>query len=134
MAGGRPTKYSIELATNICADIATSSISLKSICEKYNIGVSTVWEWLADKKEFTDMYARAKQEQADYLIEELLTVANNDSKDGTPFVGGNFIQRDRLKIDTMKFIASKLRPDKYGDKLNLNGNISIVPISGMEIK
>lgn len=136
MRTGRPSKYTNELAANICADIACSTDGLKTICDRYKIHPSTVFDWLADegKKDFADMYARAKAEQAHFIVDEMVRIANDGSKDATPFVGGNFVQRDKLRVDTLKWVATKLLPDKYGDRVKVDGNINLTQITGMEIK
>ena len=71
-------------------------------------------------------YARARDKQLDYL-EELLREASFDgSKDGetagTINIGKNHIQRDRLKVDTLKFILGKLRARKWGDKIDVTSD------------
>lgn len=117
---GAPTKYSKELAIKVCTMTAENNWSLKKIAKKCKIGTSTVLTWLADKnhKEFQDMYAHAKEEQADMLVEEMLEIADNEGKDKTK-TGATHVNRDRLKVDTRKFIAAKLKPRKYGDRSTL---------------
>lgn len=72
-------------------------------------------DWLNDeaKAEFRAKYARAREAQGDYLDEEMQTVADT----ATPETA----QVARLRVDTMKWRASKLAPKKYGDKLELGG-------------
>jgi hypothetical protein len=64
--------------------------------------------------------------QLDYLEELLRETAFNESKDSeVDFkvnIGANHIQRDRLKVDTLKFILGKLRNKKWGDKLDVTSN------------
>ena len=43
-------------------------------------------------------------------------VVGNDKSDNAR------VQAVRVKIDTLKWIASKLKPKKYGDKLELGGD------------
>jgi len=118
---GRPSLYSEELADSICEQIVTGK-SLVSILKQEGMPSYTqVMKWLDTKEEFADKYARAKAAQADYLADELMEIADNDSldigftDDGKPFVKGENIQRSRLRVDTRKWIASKLKPKKYGD-------------------
>ena len=33
--------------------------------------------------------------------------------------GGGDVQRDRLRVDTRKWLMSKLHPERYGDKTKL---------------
>ena len=38
-------------------------------------------------------------------------------------VNGEAVQRSKLRVDTRKWVASKLKPKKYGDKLTLDGAV-----------
>lgn len=126
MAGGRPTKYSKELATKICMAIAESSHGLKVLCDLNDDfpSHSTIRKWIFENKKFSDNYDKAKQEQADYLADEILRIA--DDKDGDLIAGefgevGNStnVSRARLQIDARKWIASKLKPKKWGEKMDI---------------
>lgn len=127
MGAGRPSKYSKEMCDRICELIATSEKGLHTIC-KENPDLphfSTIMNWLGDedKKEFLDKYARAREAQADYVFEQIRIIADHADEDHTPFTGGNVVQRDKLRVDARKWIASKLAPKKYGDKIEVDGNI-----------
>jgi hypothetical protein len=41
---------------------------------------------------------------------------------GTEVTTGDMVDRSRLQIDARKWLASKLAPKKYGDKLELAGD------------
>jgi hypothetical protein len=117
MPAGRPSIYTQEIADKICAEISTSIKSLRTICKQDGMpSVVSVMSWLRTNDEFLKQYTRAKEEQADMMVEDMLTIADENSQDHTPFTGGNVINRDRLRVDTRKWIASKLKPKKYGDK------------------
>ena len=136
---GRPTKYTTELADKICELTATTSKSLRSICNELDLGVSTVLDWLASGKykEFSDKYARAKALQADAMFEEIIEIADDEAKD---LLDGEFgqqgnaaaVQRAKLRVDARKWAASKLAPKKYGDKIEHSGNVDVV-VTGMKI-
>lgn len=119
--GGAPEIWSQELADKVCEAIATSQKSLRTICQEDGMpSVATVLKWLREDKEgFTTQYARAKEEQADLMAEDMLDISDHTDEDHTPFTGGNVVQRDRLRIETRKWLASKLKPKKYGDKLDV---------------
>lgn len=128
--GGRPTIYSQELADVICDRIATSSLSLKKLCDndEFMPYSGTVLRWLREKEDFRNQYARAKEEQADYLAEQILDIADDSSNDTVmgefgPMEHKEWINRSRLRVDARKWIASKLKPKKYGDKLELGGGL-----------
>lgn len=118
---GRPAKYTKEIADLICEEIATTSKSLRTICLDDKLpSVGTILKWLReDENGFLAQYARAKDQQADMLAEEILEISDHTEEDHTPFTGANVVQRDKLRIDARKWIASKLKPKAYGDKLDV---------------
>lgn len=115
----RPTKYNKEIADKICDAISTSSKGLSSITKKLGVDNSTVYRWMDDNEEFRNKYTRAREDQADYLADQMLAIADKSEGDDKAFVGINRIHRDKLRLETRKWIASKLKPKKYGDKMDL---------------
>lgn len=115
--------YSREWAEEICEAIAESHDGLKVLCRKNPNWprVSAIYDWLTLHSEFADMYARAKDKQAEGLVDEIMDIANDSDSDvyvdneGQPHFNSVAIQRSRLKIDSIKWIACKLKPRKYGD-------------------
>src|SRR6266436_4221562 len=59
----------------------------------------------------SDMYARAREERADRLFEELFEIADKPCKDAVE------VAHARNRLDTRKWLASKLAPRKYGDRV-----------------
>ena len=112
---GRPSKYSEELADAICTRLAQGE-SMRSVCRDEDMPVmQTMWRWIREKAEFSEQYARAKQESADAIIEDILDIADE----------GEDVARDRLRIDARKWVASKLKPKKYGDTTKLEDELPI---------
>jgi len=130
---GRPTKYSQELADEICGQLANGD-SMRTVCKPDNMPCkATVFNWIRTKEGFLDQYTRAKQESADALTDEMLDIADDATNDWMEKldkdeqsigyqVNGDHIQRSRLRIETRKWLASKLKPKKYGDKVQLSGD------------
>lgn len=129
---GRPTIYSDELAKTICQRLAEGE-SLRAICrDEIMPAKSTVLAWCLDSKHpFSDQYARARDIQADTLADELLEIADDGTNDWVEKETRNgsmilcdheHIQRSRLRVDTRKWIASKLKPKRYGEKLSIAGH------------
>ena len=126
----RPSTYSLELVTKICDEIATSSKGLSKICENpLYPSFSTLFKWLShkDKGEFVQLYARARENQADFLADEIIEIADDKSgdvieTDNGPIENREFSSRSRLKIDARKWVASKLKPKKYGDKVDVTSD------------
>jgi hypothetical protein len=91
--------------------------------------MQTFWRWLREIAAFREQYARAKQEAADALVEEMLDIADDATGDYAEDEQGRIrfnsenVQRSRLKIETRKWIASKLKPQRYGERLDLQHGV-----------
>lgn len=119
MPAGRPPIYSEELADAICERLSDGR-SLRSICLDEDMpGQTTVFKWLASNEEFAKKYARAREAQADAIFDEMLDIADdgtNDYMGDDEKYNGDAVARSKLRVDTRKWMASKLAPKKYGDK------------------
>ncbi len=113
MPAGRPSKYTQELADELCERLSEGK-SLRTVCEADDMpSKATVFSWLRTKPEFLDQYDRSKAEAADSLVDEILEISDDTSLE---------TQRARLQVDARKWVASKLKPKKYGDKMNIGGD------------
>jgi len=138
--------FSQEIADSICEQLATSSKSLRSICKEEGMPtVRTVLSWLAqgDKEDatpelkgFLHQYARAREQQADFLAEEIIEISDDGTNDLMTITKGDkeynvenkeVTNRSRLRVDARKWIASKLKPKKYGDKLDVTTKGNEIP-------
>ena len=139
MTLGRPSTYTPELADLLCSYIAEGK-SLRTICKIEDMpSMPTIFSWIRLYPEFLKQYEKAKEDQADAMVEEMLDIADdgtndwmeNLDKDGSVIgykVNGEHVQRSRLRLDTRKWIASKLKAKKYGEKIQTehSGTISVV--------
>ena len=143
---GQHPSYTLEMGIRVCEAISESQMGINKLCleNDWMPSATTIKKWVredakeneTDKEGFATLYARAKDEQADSLVEEMLDIADDKTKDtvSTEFgESGNAVAvaRARLQIDTRKFIAAKLKPKKYGDKLDLTSlgeKINQVPV------
>ena len=113
----------------ICAEIAKGK-SVRAICrDTKGLTQSVIYTWLAKSNTFQEQYARARLNQADTLFDEILEIADDGRNDtyvddqGVIKTNQDVIARSRLRVDSRKWMAGKLRPKKYGDKIDVNGNI-----------
>ena len=121
---GRPSGYNDEIGDRICRATATSSRGLEHLC-KENEGFpnpETVYGWVLDFPDFAKKYKEAKELQQNVLVDEMRKIADDDSKDMIPNDKGlvsnpTAVARAKLRIDTLKWHASKLAPKVYGDKV-----------------
>ena len=81
--------------------------------------MSTVMRWLAkaEHEEFREQYAHAREVQAEVRADEIVDIA-----DATEGGSNEAVQSARLRVDSRKWIASKLLPKKYGDKIQHTGD------------
>ena len=116
---GRPSRYTPELAAVICERLAEGE-SLRTICaDKAMPGLSTVMGWLFDGKHegFPEQYARAREAQAELRADEITDIA-----DGVEHGASEAVQAARLRVEARKWIAAKLLPKRYGDKVQHTGD------------
>jgi hypothetical protein len=76
-----------------------------------------------DREGFASKYARAREIQAHAIADELLEIADDGRNDWLernegigPELNSENIQRSRVRIDTRKWLLSKMLPRIYGDK------------------
>lgn len=120
--------YDPIVGDKICASIATGRISLRTICKREGMPcVETVLRWLREDCDgFAALYARAKGEQSELMVEDMLEIADDGRNDtqidekGNEVVNSDVIQRSKLRIDTRKWLVAKLLPKKYGDTAQTN--------------
>jgi len=131
--GGRPSIYTDELAATICQRMAEGE-SLRSICEDVDMpGQRTVFRWLCDgeHEEFWQQYARAREMQAEHFAGEIIEIADSSASDrftddkGKVLVDHEVVARDRLRVDTRKWLMARMAPKKYGDKLQHTGDLTV---------
>lgn len=101
--------------------------SLREICAVKGMpSESLVRKWAVQDEAFGAQYARAREAGMEALADEILQIADSQegdvlvTEDGREIVNHDAIQRAKLRVDTRKWLMSKIAPKKYGDKLDLN--------------
>lgn len=116
---GRPSEFTPEIANEICERLAEGE-SLRTICQDDDMpSRSTVRLWRGSSPEFSAQYAHAREFQAETYAEKIV----DDALVATDAALG------RLRMDALKWAASKLAPKKYGDKIaHVGGDEGDAPI------
>lgn len=140
-----------DLFKEVCEITASSNMGLFNICYQMGVSYRAMRYYMEITKDATAKYARAKEDQADYLADEMLEISDDSSDDvlrvkkvvdqetGKEIFlqeeNKEFTNRSKLRVDTRKWIAARLKPKKYGDKIDVTSNgeaitreISITPI------
>jgi len=109
--------FTQETADEICEWISKGK-SLRSYCgQEGKPDQTTVLRWCGDNEEFRKQYAQAREAQADHYADEIVEIADSDDAP----------DKARVRIDARKWVAGKLRPKKYGEKVDVDhsGEITV---------
>lgn len=108
---GRPTMFSQEIAEEICERLSKGETLRTIIASSDHLpDRTTIYDWLRKHESFANQYAQARAEQADYYAELIVdeSYASHDAQIG------------RLRVDALKWAASKMAPKKYGEKIEID--------------
>jgi hypothetical protein len=127
MPAGRPKlKLTEAEQADLLQHVATGG-GLYKWCVKNNHHYAAVNGFVALDPEFSPKYARAREDQADYFADEIVEISDDGSRDykqtddGRIVPDQDHIARSRLRVDSRKWLASKLKPKKYSEKLAVGG-------------
>ncbi len=112
---GAPSIYSEELADKVCKAIATSQAGLrKTLASDPELpALVTVQLWMANIPNFAVQYSQAKNTQLKSMAEDIVDISRDETLDPND---------KRIRIDTLKWLLSKLIPRTYGDKLDVTSD------------
>lgn len=123
---GRPSTYNKEIGDLICTRLSNGE-SLRSICKDEGMPERMVIMGWTDKfEEFKLQYLRARELQAESLVDDILEIADNVSDDdvytdqGKRIAHTEWIQRSKIKMDARIWLASKILPKRYGNKIEVD--------------
>ena len=120
--GGRPVVFGMD---NPC---------WQTICEQMSLGKSlstaikaegmpsyhAVMLMVKNNPEFRAMYEKAIESRADRLAEEILELADEQMPEGLEGpLASAWVQQKRMQVDARKWVASKLKPKVYGDRIDV---------------
>jgi len=115
---------------------------LRRILKEMRIGINTFYLWCDRSDKYRERYARATDLRAEKIFEEILEIADDSTLDELVTEKGiqfnqEFAARSRIRIDARKWVLGKMRPTKYGDKLDITSDgekLQMPVITGMIIK
>ncbi len=136
--GEAPDKAGI--VGRICEGMANGELARDLIAAE-GIDRSTLWDW-TQKEPYATLYARARVQQSHALAERCVAIAegtdtegqdrlealvcqaasieDDDARDAViAALAREQVQRDRLRVDTLKWLTSKIAPKLYGESAKL---------------
>lgn len=125
----------------LCHLIATGTEGIRQICAANPDlpSAACFMNWLKDDAEFVERYTRAREEQADGIAGEIIRIAD-EPLNGQGFVDANGedvdvsdhaqalrldLERRKQMIESRKWVAAKLKPGVYGEKMQLNADVTV---------
>lgn len=133
---GRPSEFDQAVFNEIIERIAAGQ-TLTAICEDTNEdgrmpSRMAFRRWMRNRPDLRAAYARAREDQVECWEDEIIDIAYDRSGDkicdseGNEYEDKEFVNRSRVKIDSLKWIMSKVNSRKYGDKIeqNVTGNMT----------
>lgn len=130
--GGRPSKYTTDLAERICKRLADGETPTEIGRDPEMPDCSTIRDWALKNKEFGPMYAHARELGWLKMADEIIDIADDSrddwitkkTKGGNEFkqVNREATERSKLRVDARKWLLAKALPKVYGDKLETTHN------------
>jgi len=114
----RPTIYTEELAKKILDRIAEGE-SVRSIARDDDMpNKSTIFDWALYHEKFSDQYDKARDIGMEVRAEEIEDIAETMED----------VQRAKLVVDTKKWNMSKLKPKRFGEKVDHTSGGKPIPL------
>jgi len=127
---GRPSKYTPELAAEICERLSAGE-PLRQICRDAHMPHWTqMYEWKARDPELSLRVAQAREAGYDAMAEELLEISDTMHYGETIVEGGktplvttaDMLGHRKLRIETRLKLLACWNPAKYGNKVQVGGD------------
>lgn len=122
--------FNQDTADAICARLAEGA-SLRKAAAEAGIAASTVLTWCDQEPDFAKQYASARARGYQLLADEILEISDDSKDDSYIDANGNertdaeVVARSRLRVDSRKWMLSKMLPKVYGDKIELGGSLDV---------
>lgn len=120
--GNYQRHYTAKRAKHICQELMKGRTLTRISEEDEDIPtLVAIYSWMNPNHpqyhpEFVEAYNLARKIQAEVLADEIKDISDNDTNDNQVKLG-----RDKLRIDNRKWMAAKMSPKKFGDKVELTG-------------
>lgn len=119
MSAGRPTLYSPELGERIC-ELVANRVPVAEICAMDGMpDKSTLYRWKRVYRDFSDNYARAREERADARQDHIDWISDQVR------LGILDPAAARVMIDAEKWQMGKEKPKAYGERTTTDINQTV---------
>lgn len=129
---GRPSIFTKELADDICRKLGNGASLRTVLLAEEMPGMETVWRWLRENEEFRAQYVLATEERTESQQEMLIEMGDqaiSHAESSDPKAANAVVSAYKLKADNLKWSMSKMKPKKYGDKVDVTSGGEKVAVS-----
>lgn len=105
----RKAKFTPALKASICREVSLGKSLRKVLKQKGMPSLSRVMALMQTDEAWQEQYARAKRTGIELHIDGMIDLADEATEDNAHAI--------RLQVDTRKWVASKLLPKIYGDRI-----------------
>lgn len=99
------------------------TMSVNKACASLCLAPSTFRDWIRGDNALSARYGRARSIYCDRLADEIMEISDEEiGLDDRGRVDNGAVQQNRLRVDSRKWLLSKLRPGTYGDRLTIAGD------------
>jgi hypothetical protein len=130
---GRPSRYSPEIAKEMCERLANGE-PLRQICrDEHMPSWQTVYDWMwkddvlgAEGAGLSVAIAKAREIGQDAIAEQIWLDVNQEPErilsEGGNRIDSGYVQWQRVRADIGLKLLAKWNPKRYGDRVELSGN------------
>jgi hypothetical protein len=125
-SGGRPSKYTPELATEIVQRLSEGE-PLRQICRDDHMpDWRTIYDWMYRNEELSAAIAHARELGQDAIAEDIMREISEDPErilsEGGGRIDSGYVQLIKARAEIKLKLLAKWNPKKYGDRTVLAGD------------
>lgn len=99
------------------------TMSVAKACKKISVPQATFRGWMNSEPDLVARYARARTEYMESIAAEIMDISDEPiATDDNGRTDTGKVQQNRLRVDSRKWLLSKLAPKQYGDRLTVAGD------------
>jgi hypothetical protein len=152
---GQPTRYTKAKADEFCRRMALGETSSDIAKTEGMPPVSTVWDWRQANPEFSEAYARAREDQMHAWSEQIVTLIDDAEADWTVDTKRSakdvlvadadadgrvvlkfrrlHLERAKAMVEVRKWLMAKIVPAVFGDRQHLDVTMSLADKDDAEL-
>ena len=127
----RATQAPDALMEEICNHVAEGR-GLISWTKTFGVSYAVAWNWINSEPHRERAYHAARVVAADYLAEQALQIIDAEPERlESGAVDNAAVTLQRARFDARRWQCAKLRPDRYGEAIKVDGDAQISILSAL---